>query len=99
MVFSSALFIYVFLPVFFSLYFLAPARSRNALILIASLVFYTAGAGLVVLSLLVSIAGNQFVAQRLADPAGVSARGKSLPTFPTKVGAEFWCGNHRRERR
>src|ERR1700755_926193 len=68
MVFSSALFLYIFAPVFFFVYFLAPRASRNWLILIANLVFYAAGAGLVTFSLLFSIWGNHFIALRLARP-------------------------------
>jgi alginate O-acetyltransferase complex protein AlgI len=58
MVFSSDLFLYGFLPIFFSLYYLIADRRKNWLILIASLVFYGIGAGSTVLVLLVSIFVN-----------------------------------------
>jgi alginate O-acetyltransferase complex protein AlgI len=65
MVFSSAAFLYFFLPVFLILYYASPAAWRNWTILIASLTFYTAGAGTIVFVLLVSVWLNQFVAVRL----------------------------------
>src|ERR1700693_5898669 len=62
MVFSSALFIFGFLPVFFLVYFLVQERWRNAILLIGSILFYTAGAGSVALVLLASVWLNQFLA-------------------------------------
>jgi alginate O-acetyltransferase complex protein AlgI len=43
MVFSSAPFLIYFLPIFFALYFLAPKKARNAVLLLASLIFYYYG--------------------------------------------------------
>jgi alginate O-acetyltransferase complex protein AlgI len=68
MVFSSALFVYGFIPVFFSIYFLARPTQRNVVILIASTLFYFAGAGRVIVALLVSVWLNQWLAKRLAGP-------------------------------
>ena len=75
MVFSSELFLYGFMPIFFSLYYLIADRRKNWLILIASLVFYGIGAGSTVL--LVSIVVNQFLALRI-EPAAAAARRKAL---------------------
>lgn len=44
MVFSSLLFLYYFLPCFLGVYFLAPSRLKNPVLLTASLVFYAWGA-------------------------------------------------------
>src|SRR5262245_9147433 len=77
MVFSSQLFLYAFVPVFFSLYFVVPDRYRNSLILSASLAFYTVGAGSTVVVLLVSIWVNQFLAVRIA-PAPTRRRNTLL---------------------
>jgi alginate O-acetyltransferase complex protein AlgI len=66
MAFSSQLFLYGFMPIFFALYYLVPARYRNELILIGSLLFYTVGAGSAVLVLGASIVVNQFIALRIA---------------------------------
>ena len=48
MVFSSVIFLFLFLPVFLLLYSLCPNRARNAFILVASLFFYTWGEGVLV---------------------------------------------------
>ena len=66
MVFSSQLFLYGFLPIFFSLYFLIDDRRKNWLVLTASLIFYGVGAGSTVLVLLASVWINQFLAIRIA---------------------------------
>jgi alginate O-acetyltransferase complex protein AlgI len=66
MVFSSQLFLYGFLPIFFSLYYLIDDRRKNWLILVASLIFYGVGAGSTVLVLLASVWVNQFLAIRIA---------------------------------
>src|SRR5580658_1420004 len=68
MVFSSELFLYGFMPIFFSLYYLISDRYKNWLVLTASLVFYGFGAGSTVLVLLASIWLNQFLALRI-EPA------------------------------
>src|ERR1700722_1282098 len=73
MVFSSELFLYGFMPIFFSLYYLVADRRKNWLILIASLIFYGVGAGSTVLVLLVSIVVNQFLALRI-EPAAAAHR-------------------------
>src|SRR5688500_10077842 len=58
MVFSSVTFLFFFLPAVLVAYHLCPRRLRNTVLLLASLVFYTWGAGWVVLVLLASIAVN-----------------------------------------
>ena len=58
MVFSSVQFIFYFLPLVVALYFAAPWPLRNAVLLVASLVFYTWGAGEFVSILLFSILFN-----------------------------------------
>jgi alginate O-acetyltransferase complex protein AlgI len=70
MVFSSSLFIYGFIPIFFSLYYLISQRYRNWLILGGSLLFYAVGAGSTVVVLVVSIYVNQFLAVRIEPAPG-----------------------------
>jgi alginate O-acetyltransferase complex protein AlgI len=65
MVFSSQLFLYCFMPVFFSLYYFVGDHRKNWLILAASLLFYGVGAGSTVLVLLASIWVNQYLAVRI----------------------------------
>lgn len=58
MVFSGAVFLYAFLPLTFAVYALAPQRGRNAVLLIASLLFYAFGEPVYVLLLLLSSVSN-----------------------------------------
>ena len=43
MLFSSLTFIFLFLPVVLAIYYLAPLKIRNLLLLLASLIFYAWG--------------------------------------------------------
>ncbi len=54
MVFSSATFLYAFLPITLLLYFIAPKKWRNAVLLVASLFFYAFGEPVYVVLLLIS---------------------------------------------
>jgi len=85
MVFSSYLFVFLFLPIFLALYQLTPPRFKNACLLVASLVFYYFGdhAGTVVL--LASVVGN-FVAGYLI---GV-ARARQSADLPARGSAKLW---------
>jgi alginate O-acetyltransferase complex protein AlgI len=65
MVFSSNLFLFLFLPTFFGLYFLLPKKLQNAFILFSSLVFYWIGAGYFVSLMIFKIVFNYFVARKL----------------------------------
>ena len=73
MVFSSSVFLFIFLPVVLTVYFLVPARARNVFLLIASLFFYAWGEGFYVLIMLASIAFN-YVFGLLLDHHRESAR-------------------------
>ena len=55
MLFSSIPFLYYFLPLVLAVYFLTPARFRNAVLLLASLIFYAWGEAKYVLLMLASI--------------------------------------------
>ena len=61
MLFTSSTFLFAFLPVLLGLYYLAPRRYRNGILLIASLLFYTWGELSGVLLLLFSIGVNYLV--------------------------------------
>jgi alginate O-acetyltransferase complex protein AlgI len=67
MVFSSSLFIYGFIPIFFTFYYCAPRRWRNQVILVASLLFYWSGAGGTIALLLLSVIVNQYLANLIGD--------------------------------
>ncbi len=66
MLFSSAIFLFLYLPSFLILYYLTPHRWQNALLFFASLVFYAWGEGPVVLVLLTSALIN-FIAGQLVE--------------------------------
>ncbi len=60
MIFSSAVFIYYFLPILFLCYFLVPKKLKNFVLLLFSLLFYTLGEPEYILVLLLSCLINYF---------------------------------------
>ncbi len=82
MVFSSTVFLFLFLPLVLASHLLVPARWRNAHLLAASLLFYAWGEVWVVLALLGSILGNHAlglaVARTRAGPRGRLVLGLSV---------------------
>ncbi|MGH1503708.1 MAG: MBOAT family O-acyltransferase [Acidimicrobiales bacterium] len=66
MVFSSVVFLFYFLPLVVALYLVAPARLRNPVLLLSSLVFYVWGGGAQVVILFVSTIVD-YIAGRLVD--------------------------------
>ncbi|MET0230854.1 MAG: MBOAT family protein [Rhodanobacteraceae bacterium] len=78
MVFSSYLFVFLFLPVFLTLYRLLPPKLRNAFLLAASLLFYAFGDAAGTPVLLVSVVGNfafGLAIDRAREAERTSARG------------------------
>ena len=55
MLFSGIPFLYYFLPITLSLYFLAPRRLKNAVLLLCSLVFYGWGEPVYIVVMLISV--------------------------------------------
>ncbi len=70
MLFSSPVFLYVFLPVLLGLYALAPPKCRNLVLLSASLLFYVWGEGGYVLLMIAIIAVNYGLGRRVEMLAG-----------------------------
>jgi len=60
MVFSSTVFLFLFLPIVLGLYFVSPKKSRNLFLLLASLFFYAWGETFYLLIMLASIIINYF---------------------------------------
>lgn len=58
MVFSSLIFIFIFLPITLMIYYLSPPKARNFIILAASLVFYAWGEPVYIILMIVSILIN-----------------------------------------
>ncbi len=65
MVFSSAIFMFLFLPIVFLMYFGAKERYRNYILLIASLIFYAYGEPKFVFVMLLSIGLNYWSALQI----------------------------------
>ncbi|MBI5137191.1 MAG: MBOAT family protein [Nitrospirae bacterium] len=73
MVFSSPVFLFLFLPLVLALHVAMPKGGRNALLLAASLLFYAWGEGLFVAVMLVSIALNHLAGVALDRRRGGAA--------------------------
>ena len=61
MVFSSNVFLLYFMPVFFLVYFALPKKTRNYVLLFASIIFYAWGAPEFLIQLLLSIIANFYL--------------------------------------
>jgi alginate O-acetyltransferase complex protein AlgI len=87
MVFSSVTFLFFFLPAVLGAYYLVPRRARNAVLVVASLAFYTWGAGSIVFALIGSVAANFVIGLRLerARDAGDPARARRWLTIGVVV--------------
>ncbi|MBO4373543.1 MAG: MBOAT family protein [Lachnospiraceae bacterium] len=77
MVFSSLVFIFRFLPVFFIIYFLAPAKFRNFVLFVGSIVFYAFGELKYTVLILLSVIINYMIA-RLMDAKGAGPGRRKL---------------------
>lgn len=65
MLFNSIYFLFLFLPVFFTIYFLLPDKFKNAFTLLASIFFYAWGAPAFVFVLSGAVIADFFFAQRI----------------------------------
>lgn len=75
MVFSSATFLFIFLPVVLVLYYIVPARWRNGILLAASLLFYSWSEPRFIALLLISITADYFIARRMDLAEGSKRKG------------------------
>ena len=67
MSFSTLPFLFYFLPAFLAVYYIVPARFRNAVLALGSLLFYWLGAGTGALLVLVALILVNFAAGRLIE--------------------------------
>lgn len=67
MVFSSPIFLFMFLPLFLAVYFLAPRSVRNAVIIAASLLFYSWGEAKLVVVMIASTLADFLCALVIAN--------------------------------
>lgn len=70
MIFSSLVFIFRFLPIFFLIYYIVPRRFRNLVLFLGSLFFYAWGEPKYAVLILVSILANFLFAQGIHRCAG-----------------------------
>ena len=88
MVFSSLLFLFWFLPVFFALYYICPAKYRNIVLLIGSIIFYGWGEPkyllLLVLSILVNYAAGLAIGRFRESTGQVANEGNDRITRPAR---------------
>lgn len=78
MVFSSLSFVLRFMPAFFILYYLTPARWRNFVLLLGSIIFYALGEPKYVLLVLLSVAINFGIAKWIGPVSRPGRRGLKL---------------------
>lgn len=70
MVFSSLLFIFRFLPIVLAIYFIAPSKMKNLVLLLASLIFYSFGETRYVLLMVSSIFVDYFAGILIENSSG-----------------------------
>ena len=70
MLFSSIVFLFTFLPITLLLYYLVPRKAKNAVLLIASLIFYAWGEPVYIFLMIISILFNYFSGLDIALKAG-----------------------------
>lgn len=87
-VFSSPIFIFLFLPVVLGLYFIFPKTWRNPVLIVASLLFYAWGESKFFGILILSIVFNYFCG-RLIHAAGKTRRGAGLLVLAITVDLAF----------
>ena len=86
MIFSSILFILVFLPVFLLIYYIVPVSGRNVVLLIGSLFFYAYGEPRYIFLLLGSILVNYILGR------GLGSHRKILKLFCLLLGVSLNLG-------
>lgn len=77
MVFSSLLFLFLFLPAVLLLYYLSPWRIKNLMLFLASLVFYAWGEPIYIVLMLFSTL-TDYLFGLLLDKPGISTRGRRI---------------------
>ncbi len=78
MLFSSLEFLYLFLPVTLILYFLAPRRAKNAVLLVMSLIFYAVGEPIYLFLMIATIAIDYALGLCIARFGTTKRRAKAL---------------------
>ena len=91
MSFSTLPFLFYFLPAFLAVYYIVPARFRNAVLALGSLLFYWLGAGTGALLVLLALILVNFAAGRLIEDArGDERRAWFVLALACDVGSLFY---------
>ena len=91
MSFSTLPFLFYFLPAFLAVYYIVPARFRNAVLALGSLLFYWLSAGTGALLVLVALILVNFAAGRLIEDAhGDERRAWLILALACDVGSLFY---------
>lgn len=91
MSFSTLPFLFYFLPAFLAVYYIVPARFRNAVLALGSLLFYWLGAGTGALLVLLALILVNFAAGRLIEDAhGDERRAWLILALACDVGSLFY---------
>lgn len=87
MVFSSSSFLFVFLPIFLLCYFASPARFRNLILFIFSLIFYWLGSGYYLILMCFSIGFNYACTKLLCDTSFAYRKATLIFSVAVNLGA------------
>ncbi len=85
MVFSSITFLFLFLPVVLAVYYIAPEKLKNIILLVASIFFYAWGEPVYVVLMLLSILLNYFCGLDIGRKAEDPVRAKRSVIFAVAV--------------
>lgn len=78
MIFSSLLFLFWFLPIFFFIYYIVPFKAKNVVLLLGSMIFYSWGEPKYMLLLILSILVNYFAGILIGKSRDNSFASKSI---------------------
>ena len=104
MLFSSAAFLYSFLPLTIAVYFLMPRRLKNAALLLMSLIFYAWGEPRYAILMLLSVTQGYIFARLIGKSRGTKrTKAYLIISLVLSLGmlgvfkyANFFCGKLRR---
>lgn len=85
MLFSSITFLFLFLPIMLAVYYIAPFRLKNGLLLTASLFFYAWGEPVYIVLMMLSILLNYFCGMDIENNSENEARAKRSLIFAVVV--------------
>ena len=85
MVFSSITFLFLFLPVVLAVYYIAPEKYKNIILLISSIIFYAWGEPVYVVLMILSILLNYFCGLDIGSKAEEPVRAKRSVIFAVVV--------------